>query len=68
MTIKQSGTGDDSAWEMWVGDSRRRLFVWRKLGGKDSARVIAEAEEKAMKAAQPKLRDRVVSAFRGFLR
>lgn len=53
MTIKQSGQGDDAAWEVWVGGSRHRLFVWRKLGGRDAALDVAKQEEKRMRDEQP---------------
>ncbi|RVU49522.1 hypothetical protein [Rubrivivax rivuli] len=54
MTIKQSGQGEDAAWEVWVGRSRRRLFVWRKLGGREAAHEAAKQEEQRMRAEQPK--------------
>lgn len=68
MTIKQKGAGAESAWEVWAGNSRRRLFVWRKLGGADAALELAKDEERRLKAENPSAGRRLVHKLAGLLR
>ena len=68
MTIKWIDNGDNSGWEVWAGNSRRRLFVARKHGGKEATLQAARAEEQTMKAALPPRWSRIQELAQRFFR
>lgn len=67
MGIRWVEDGEQSGWVFRIGSGRERLFVARKLGGKDAAQLVAQEEYDRQLALQPRRAPVVGRALSGLM-